>query len=193
MRSLALLAFAALLPFSAANAAVVDQTADMLDLPARTTVLGTATLRREDNLLRIRISTTGLIEGRAYVVIAFLFQDPSFCTGDPCDFIGDSAALGGNPAVNATAILLTAGQAYAGSGGVLEFAGKIEKGTAGLIGHQVLEGQGFYNMFGGDVQVLIRDAGVIGANGVDVYDQLTDYNAGCPSCSPKQIATFNAN
>ena len=66
----------------------------------------------------------------------------------------------------------------------------------GLSGRQVIEGTGAYNMAGAQVQVLIRDMGVAGAGGVDVFEQVTDIYAGCTgnggtnNCSPKQIVTF---
>jgi len=194
MRKL-LLILATLMPFGIANAATVTQTAPILTLAGGASV-GTATLSREDNQLRVWITTTLLDPTHAYIVLLLTYQDPRSCATQPCNFVNDMASLGGNPTVNTTVVYLTGGRFVAGPE---QFRGRLEKGAIGLTGRQVLEGVGIYNIFGADVQVIIRDMGVAGAGGVDQFKQIMDYKAGCSgsggtnNCTPVQIATFDAN
>ncbi len=198
MRRICLL-LAALLPFGYANAADSDVTIyTFANTPAaRVATAGTATLVRDGDLFRINVYAQELVAGHAYTLIVMNFNNPgacSFATFPTCDFVTDSAGLGGNPAITPTIAFLTGGRADAN--GAAHFTGKLEKGAVGLSGRQVIEGTGAYNMAGAQVQVLIRDMGVAGGGNVDPFQQVTDIYAGCTgnggtnSCNPVQIVTF---
>ena len=187
---------AVLLPFGLANASNHVQNVELEDFGTRTPIVFTnARLVRGDDLLRIRVSTTGLIPGNVYILLAYLYQDPSFCTNAPCEWTlpnSDIARFGGDPRVNATVVYLTGGRADSSGNG--EFAGKIERGALGLINRQVLEGNGIYNMFGADVQVTLLDMGPPEGMGVDGFEQLKNvFVCGQANCPEVQIATFDAD
>ncbi len=198
MRRICLL-LAILLPVGFANAADSNVTIETFNSnPAlRVATAGTATLTRSSNIYRVNLNAAGLEAGHAYTLIIMNFNNPGACkltTFPTCDFVADSAGLGGNPIVTPTIAFLTGGQAD--SNGNAAFNGKLEAGAVGLSGRQVIEGTGAYNMSGATVQVLIRDMGVAGGGGVDPFAQISDIYAGCTGnggtniCNPKQIVTF---
>jgi len=193
------LILAALLPIGFANAA--DTNVPIVTFAntaaARVQTAGTASLTRTADRFNISLYAKGLVAGHAYTLVVINFNNPGACKRvdfTTCDFIADSAGLGGNPFVTPTIVFLTGGRAD--SNGEASFNGKLERGAVGLTGRQVIEGTGAYNMTGAEVQVLIRDMGVAGAGGVDVFNQVTNIYAGCTGnggtnvCAPKQIVTF---
>jgi hypothetical protein len=193
------LILAALLPIGFANAADTNVTITTWSaLPGnRAATNGIASLTRTADRFNITLSAKGLVAGHAYTLLVINFNNPGSCKKvdfTTCDFIADSAGLGGNPFVTPTIAYLTGGRAD--SNGEASFNGKLERGAVGLSGRQVIEGTGAYNMTGAVVQVLIRDMGVAGAGGVDPFDQISKIYSGCTgnggtnACGPVQIVTF---
>ncbi len=179
-------------PFLGAHAATLGtQSTSITDVATRTDTGGSATVQRDDQILRITLHAVGLEPSHAYVLYLVVFNNPAACALDlysHCDFTVDSNATGGRPRVTSTTVYLTGGVADAD--GNVSFNGKLEKGAVGLIGREVLEGTGIYNMGGAQLQVIIRDKGPWGA--LNNYRQTTEYDYGCDvnTCDNVQLATF---
>ena len=138
-------------------------------------VVGTSQLVRKPNSVSMNLHTSGLIDGNAYTVWYFVFNNPSACGSIPC---GMADIL--NPEVAAD--LLYAAGNVAGNGDQTSFAGALNVGDAST------SVAGFFNaLFGTNVPSI----GLLDPYAAEVQLVVRSHGTMTPEYMPDMISTFN--
>ncbi len=158
-------------------------------------VVGSATLKREKNGVRVEIETSSLEPGDAHTVWWLIFNNPDECDGSNfslgnCDNDGDFDFLS---AVNGSVLNATGG--VADEFGDATFNAflplgliRLNRTATGRERHRV--GPGLQNPKGAEIHVVIRTHGPASGTPAELIEQMSTLDGGCNPCKSVQRAIF---
>lgn len=157
-----------------------------------TMVVGSATLKREKNGVRVEIETSELVDGDAHTVWWIIFNNPDACAGD-CGMVDF-----GTPAVNAAVLHATGG--VADEFGDATFNAFLPLGLIRLNRTETSRGRhrlgpGLQNPKGAEIHMVIRTHGEA-STGAALIEQMSTFGGLCDPitdepCEDVQVAIFS--
>jgi hypothetical protein len=175
-----------------AAAAGPPQSSDVILTSDGVTVVGNATLKRQNGKVNLNVKTTGLEAGAAYTVWFVVFNDPAACVGgcDGDDLFTVPAAKG--------AICYAAGHVV-GNKGKGNFAANLREGGANcdltdfadVTGLTPLgQASGLIDASSAEIHIVTRTHGAPIPGQVD--EQISSFGGGCSvnACNDDQFAVF---
>ena len=177
MKNLALLLVASMPFCGLAHAADATQQVDLLqsgvdvgDVFVRRTTTGGARVA-----IRIVVDDGVTTAGHVYQLVLRVFNNPQHCAIPNSCSLTDLPANGGSTLVDGSLILVTAGIAEATGN---QFFGRLYTAPAGNVAvAQVRQGHGLVNLFGAQLEVLLRDMDAAQPDD-DLFDQMYDIQGG---------------
>jgi hypothetical protein len=158
-----------------------------------TMVVGSATMKREKNGVRVAIETSDLVAGDAHSVWWVIFNNPDACAGPVC-----AASDFGNPDVNAAVLHATGGKSDEfGDATFNAFLPlgliRLNRTADGRERHRL--GAGLQDPKGAEIHMVIRTHGPASGNVAELIEQMSTFGGLCDPgpmdpCADVQAAIF---
>ena len=170
-----------------------DSDVDVFIFGEPTMVVGSATLDREKNGVRVKIETSDLGAVDAHTVWWVIFNNPDACAGSLC-----AASDLGNPDVNAAVLHATGGKSdIDGNATFNAFLPlgliRLNRTATGRERHRL--GAGLQNLKGAEIHMVIRTHGPASSNPAELIEQMSTFGGLCDPgiddpCADVQAAIF---
>ena len=142
--------------------------------------VGTSTLQRGADAVKLTIDTSELNPGYAYTVWWVVFDEPAYCTDSNCSSDDVSSAMGGGSNLPGLSIIGAADGSVVSSNGKAYYSGSLRKDDASLA----MFGNGLDNPATAEIHYVIRSHGAAIPGLIE--DQITTFNGGCEAGQPNE-------